>query len=126
MPTWEHELLGFPVSCHPLHYFAPNTDWRRYVLAAEVRLHYERQVDVCGLIVCECHHTTDRRVMKFLILADYTGFIEVALFAETYRNYDYRTTCPVVAVRGQVDPFDNRKGFSVKASRVMPPQSPRG
>jgi len=122
-PQWEHELLGFPVSCHPLDYFAPGIDWRRYVPAAELGRHLEKEVEACGLIVCDRLHPTERGTMKFLTLADYTGFLEAALFPDVYRGYGHLTTCPVVALRGRVDPFDNRKGFCLNAFRV---QSPRG
>ena len=125
-PRWEHELLGFPVSCHPLDYFAPNVNWRRYVPAAELSRRLDRQVEVCGLIVCERFHPADRGVMKFLTLADHSGFVEAALFAETYRNYGHLTTRPVIAIRGRIDPFDNRKGFCLNAIRVMPPWQSRG
>ena len=54
---WEHELLGFPVSCHPLDYFAPKVDWSRYVPAAEVNRYMDKQVEVCGLIVADRIHS---------------------------------------------------------------------
>jgi len=118
---WEHELLGFPVSCHPLDYYAAGVDWSRYVPAARITDHMDKQVEVCGLIVCDRQHPTDRGTMKFLTLADYSGFAEVALFAEAYRNFGHLTTRPVVAVRAEVDPFDNRKGAVLNATRVMAP-----
>jgi DNA-directed DNA polymerase III PolC len=114
-PRWEHELLGFPVSCHPLDYFAPNADWSRYVPAAEVHRYSDRQVEVCGLIVAERIHPTDRGAMKFLTLADRTGFMEVSLFADAYRRFGHLTTHPVVAVTAVAEPFDNRKGVSLNA-----------
>ncbi len=120
-PLWEHELLGFPVSCHPLELFAPRLDWSRYVPAAEVARHLDGTVRVCGLIVCDRVHTTDRGPMKFLTLADYSGFLEVCLFADAYRSYGHLTTQPVVAVTGVVDPFDNRRGFTLNATRVSAP-----
>ncbi len=114
-PRWEHELLGFPVSCHPLDYFAPNMGWSRYVPAAEVHRYMDRQVEVCGLIVAERIHPTDRGAMKFLTLADHTGFLEVSLFADAYRRFGDLTTRPVVAVMAMAEPFDNRKGVSLNA-----------
>jgi len=118
---WEHELLGFPVSCHPLDYYAAGVNWECYVPAARIGEHMDRTIEVCGLIVCDRQHPTDRGTMKFLTLADYSGFVEVALFAEAYRNYGHLSTRPVVAVRAQVDPFDNRKGAVLNATRVMAP-----
>ena len=112
---WEHELLGFPVSCHPLDYFAQGVDWSRYTPASEVIHHLEKQVRVCGLIVFDRVHGTERGIMKFLTLADHSGFIEVCLFPEAYQRFGHLTTRPVVAVTGVVDPFDNRKGYTLNA-----------
>jgi DNA polymerase III alpha subunit len=120
---WEHELLGFPVSCHPLDYFGPKVNWSRYVPAAEVDRYMDKQVEVCGLIVADRHHTTDRGSMKFLTLADHTGFVEVSLFADAYRRFGHLTTNPVVAVTAIAEPFDNRKGVSLNARYVRVPST---
>jgi DNA polymerase III alpha subunit len=121
-PQWEHELFGFPVSCHPLDYFARGVDWTRYVQAARLIGYLGKEVEVCGLIVAERVHTTDRGTMKFLTLADYEGFVEVALFADTYRNYGHLTTQPLVAVRAVVDAFENRRGYVLRAESVRAPR----
>jgi DNA polymerase-3 subunit alpha len=118
---WEHELLGFPVSCHPLDYFAPGVAWDRYVPAADVNRHGGKVIDVCGLIVAERVHGTDRGPMKFLTLADRSGFVEVALFAEAYRKFGHLTVNPVVAVRATADPFDNGKGVTLNALELRLP-----
>jgi DNA polymerase-3 subunit alpha len=118
---WEHELLGFPVSCHPLDYFAPGVNWARYVPAAEVSRHAGKVIDVCGLIVAERVHGTDRGAMKFLTLADRTGFMEVALFADAYRRWGHLTVQPVVAARAAAEPFDNRKGVTLNATCLSLP-----
>ncbi|MFN7937891.1 MAG: DNA polymerase III subunit alpha [Bryobacteraceae bacterium] len=125
-PRWEHELLGFPVSCHPLDYFAPRADWKRYVTAEQLRVRPQRylgkDVQVCGLIVADRIHSTERGPMKFLTLADFTGFAEVSLFTDAYNAYGHLTVQPVVAVRATADPFDNRKGCSLNASHVELPR----
>jgi DNA-directed DNA polymerase III PolC len=122
---WEHEVLGFPVSVHPLDYFAPEVDWTRYLGAAELqrsqRNYYGKEVRVCGLIVADRRHPTDDGTMKFLTLADWTGFLEVSLFARVYRDYGHKTVQPVVAVDALVDAFDNRRGFALNGLRVMDP-----
>jgi len=125
VPGWECELFGFPVSCHPLDYFAPEVDWSAYVPAAKVNRHMDKEIEVCGLIVCDRLHLTDRGVMKFMTLADYTGFVEVSLFADAYRTYGHHTIQPVVAVRAVVEPFDNRRGAALNAGRVSPPKRMR-
>ncbi len=120
-PHWEHELLGFPVSCHPLDYFAPEVDWSRYVPAAEVSRCMDREIEVCGLIVAERIHPTGRGAMKFLTLADRTGFVEVSLFTGAYRRFGHLTVNPVVAVTALAEPFDNRKGVLLNAIRLRQP-----
>lgn len=124
-PQWENELLGFPVSCHPLDYFAPRTGWARYTKAEDLRAHPQRffgeQVEVCGLIVADRIHSTNRGPMKFLTLADHTGFVEVSLFTDAYLSYGHLTVQPVLAVTAVADPFDNRKGCSLNGVRVSMP-----
>jgi DNA polymerase III alpha subunit len=118
----EHELLGFPISCHPLDYFGPGIDWDRYVKAVDLRRapqrYFDQQIEVCGLIVADRIHPTDRGSMKFLTLADHTGFVEVSLFAGAYQRFGHLTTHPVVAVTAHVDPFDNRKGCALTGMGV--------
>ena len=122
---WEHEVLGFPVSLHPLDTFAPRIRWARYTSVAQLtrsqKEYYGKDVRVCGLIVADRHHPTEQGTMKFLTLADWTGFVEVSLFARTYRDYGHLTVQPVVAVEATVDPFDNRRGFALNGTRVMRP-----
>jgi DNA polymerase III alpha subunit len=118
---WEHELLGFPVSRHPLDYFGPNVDWGRYAPAADLHRYMDRQVEVCGLIVADRIHRTDRGSLKFLTLADHTGFAEVSLFAGVYRRFGHLTTNPVVAVTAIAEPFDNRQGVTLNASHLRVP-----
>jgi DNA-directed DNA polymerase III PolC len=119
---WENELLGFPVSCHPLDYFGGGkVNWRRYVPAAETDRHMGEEVEVCGLIVASRLHTAGRGAMKFLTLADHTGFVEVSLFADVYQRFGYLTTRPVVAVRALAEPFDNHKGVTLTARSLRVP-----
>lgn len=120
---WENEVLGFPVSLHPLDYFGAGVDWSRFWSAEQLRIKqqslYGKEVRVCGLVVADRHHPTADGPMKFLTLADQTGFLEVSLFARVYRDYGHLTTQPVVAVEATVDPFDNRKGFALNGQQVV-------
>jgi DNA polymerase III alpha subunit len=81
----------------------------------------DQRVEVCGLIVAERIHPTDRGAMKFLTLADRTGFMEVSLFADVYRRFGHLTTNPVVAVTAVAEPFDNRKGVLLNAVSLRAP-----
>jgi DNA polymerase III alpha subunit len=124
---WEHEVLGFPVSMHPLDFFAPGTRWDAYESAAELvrRQHqlYGKTVRVAGLVVADRHHPTSNGTMKFLTLADWTGYVEVSLFAPVYRDYGHMTVHPVLAVEATMDAFDNRRGFNLNGLRVLRPAS---
>jgi DNA polymerase III alpha subunit len=119
---WEVETLGFPVSLHPLECFGPRVAWKNYITVARLterqREFYGKTVRVCGLIVADRRHPTAQGAMKFLTLADWTGFVEVSLFARTYREYGHLTVRPVVSVEATVDAHDNRKGFSLSGVRV--------
>jgi DNA-directed DNA polymerase III PolC len=119
---WEVETLGFPVSLHPLECFGPKVAWKNYVTVARLTERqsefYGKTVRVCGLVVADRHHPTAQGTMKFLTLADWTGFVEVSLFAKTYREYGHLTVKPVLSVEATVDAHDNRKGFSLNGSRV--------
>lgn len=124
-PRWEQELFGFPISIHPLEYFAPQTDWSRYLPAEEVRANAKKYtgkpVEVCGLVVAERIHPTERGPMKFVTLADYSGFTEVSLFAETYQRFGHLTVQPVIAVTATVDLFENGLGCALNAERIQRP-----
>lgn len=121
---WEAEVLGFPVTLHPLALWGAHLDWKQYLSAAELtsRQHgfYGKTVRVAGLIVADRRHPTANGIMKFLTLADWTGFLEAALFADVYRNYGHWTVQPVIGLEAVVEPFDNRRGFTLRAVRVLP------
>jgi DNA-directed DNA polymerase III PolC len=119
---WEAELLGFPVTVHPLDYYAPGLDWERYVTAQELRdqpaRYFNKTVNVAGMIVADRIHPTSKGPMKFVTLADRTGFSEVSLFAKAYQEYGHITTRPVVVIEGIAEPFDNNRGVQINARRV--------
>ncbi len=119
---WEAELLGFPVTVHPLDYYAPDLDWGRYVTAQELREQpakfFGKTVAVAGMIVADRIHPTTKGPMKFVTLADRTGFSEVSLFSDAYQQYGHMTTRPVVVVEGIAEPFDNFRGVQLNGQRV--------
>ena len=52
--------------------------------------------------------------MKFLTIADWTGMVETELFAPTYRSYGLATVrYPVLEITAIVEPYENRRGFSL-------------
>ncbi len=121
---WEAEILGFPVSLHPLALWGAHVPWQDFLSAADLARRqqslYGKTVRVAGLIVADRRHPTPNGVMKFITLADWTGFLEAALFADVYRNYGHWTVQPVIGLEAVVEPFDNRRGFTLRAVRVLP------
>ncbi|MCS7044408.1 MAG: DNA polymerase III subunit alpha [Bryobacteraceae bacterium] len=125
---WEAEVLGFPVSLHPLALWAAHVDWRAFLPAEELRRRqqefYGKTVRVAGLTVADRRHPAANGVMKFVTLADWTGFLEAALFADVYRDYGHWTVQPVIGLEAVVEPFDNRRGFTLRARKVLPLRKP--
>ena len=121
---WEAEVLGFPVSLHPLALWGACVPWKDFLSAADLarrqQSFYGKTVRVAGLIVADRRHPTANGVMKFVTLADWTGFLEAALFADVYRGYGHLTVQPVIGLEAAVEPFDNRRGFTLRAMRVLP------
>jgi error-prone DNA polymerase len=127
LARWEAEVLGFPVSLHPLALWGRHVDWRAFLPAAELwrrqQEFHGKTVRVAGLVVADRRHPAPNGVMKFVTLADWTGFVEAALFADVYREYGHWTVQPVIGLEAVVEPFDNRRGFTLRARRVLPLQT---
>lgn len=120
----ENELLGFLASGHPLELYS-DIAWETYCLVARLGDHIGEDVVTCGLIVGQrTHNQIPGEPMKFLTLADWTGMVETALFADTYRSYGLATVrYPVLEISGQVEPFENGRGFSLRALRTGKPRT---
>jgi DNA polymerase III alpha subunit len=113
---WETELFGFAASGHPLELF-DDIAWDTYCPVSRLGQFVGQTVFVCGLVVEQrVHHQITGEPMKFLSLADWTGIIETELFAATYKTYGLATVrYPVLEVEGRVEPFENGRGFSLRA-----------
>lgn len=79
---------------------------------------------MCGLVVEQrTHHQITDEPMKFLTLADWTGMVETELFAQTYKNYGLATVrYPVLEITATVEPFENKRGFSLRVLRAGKPR----
>ncbi|MBI3852552.1 MAG: hypothetical protein HY298_20025 [Verrucomicrobia bacterium] len=56
-------------------------------------------------------------------LADWTGIVETELFAQTYKSYGLATVrYPLLKIEARVEPFENRRGFSLRLVRAGPPR----
>ncbi len=120
---WEAELLGFPVSGHPLELYA-EVAWDTYCPVTSLGRHPGETVVVCGLVIEQrIHHQVTGEPMKFLTLADWTGMVETDLFAETYRSYGLATVrYPVLEVTAIVEPYERGDGFSLRVLRAGKPR----
>jgi DNA polymerase III alpha subunit len=120
----EQELLGFTISGHPLDLF-PNIAWERYCRIAKLGEHFSERVKVCGLSFADrIAYQEDGQPMKFISLCDYSGFVETELFAAVYKTFGMETIkSPVMEVEGFVEPFENKKGFTLRVMRVGIPHT---
>jgi len=125
----EMDLLGFPITIDPLTFLGRDDkgrdiDWRGYVPVAELNKHHRRRVAVCGLMVADRISATQAGdLMKFVTLADHTGFVEAVLFPDAYQRFGHLTVAnPILATYGVVDPFENGNGFILRVQHVSPPR----
>jgi DNA polymerase III alpha subunit len=124
----EMDLLGFPITIDPLTYLGSDDegrhiDWPRYVPITQLRQHLGRRVQVCGIMVADrINPTIKGDLMKFVTLADRTGFVETLLFPDTYRKWGHLTVShPILTATGIVEPFENRNGFTLRVQHLSPP-----
>jgi len=124
---WERDLLGFPVSDHPLA-LHEDVAWETYCPVNRLSEHVGRRVVTCGLVIEQrVHQQATGEPMKFLTLADWTGMVETELFATTYRHYGLATVrYPVLEVSATVEPFENGRGFSLRVHRAGRPRKKSG
>jgi DNA polymerase-3 subunit alpha len=124
---WESELFGYVISGHPLELFA-DIAWDTYCPVNRLGEFVGQIVQVCGLVVEQrIHRETTGEPMKFLSLADWTGIIETELFSKTYRSYGLATVrYPVLEIEARVEPFENGRGFTLRAMAARRPRMSTG
>jgi len=120
----EQELLGFPVSGHPLDMF-PDVDWTTYCPISELAHYCGERVTIAGLIIEDrIHHQADGRRMKFLSVCDRSGILECELFADAYKRFGVETIRhPVVEISGKVTPTEPGTGQTLRVARIQKPRS---
>ncbi len=96
----------------------------RYCPIASLTDQVGERACVVGMIIEErSHRQSDGRLMKFISLCDYSGSVEVEIFADAYKRYGIATVrFPVVAVTGKVVGFDNGNGHTVQAMHIATPK----
>ncbi|MCI0747264.1 MAG: DNA polymerase III subunit alpha [Verrucomicrobia subdivision 3 bacterium] len=120
----ETDLFAFAVSGHPLELF-DDVAWDTYCPVNRLGEFVGETVTTCGLVVEQrTHHQIMGEPMKFLSLADWTGIVETELFAPTYRTYGLATVrYPVLEIEAHVEPFENGRGYSLRALRAGKPRT---
>jgi len=119
------DVFGITASRHPLELFT-DLAWDTYCPVNRLGEFVGQTVTTCGLVVEQrTHHQITGEPMKFLTVADWTGMVETELFAPTYKSYGLATVrYPVLEIEARVEPFDNRRGFSLRVLR-RPNHAPR-
>jgi DNA polymerase III alpha subunit len=87
----EQEILGFPVTDHPLALF-PDVRWDSYCPITNLKNNHGERVTIAGMIIeNRVHRQDDGRLMKFISVCDASGIIECELFADVYRRFGIQT-----------------------------------
>jgi DNA-directed DNA polymerase III PolC len=118
----EQELVGFTVGGHPLDMF-PSVSWEKYCPIADLGKHFGERVKICGLSFADrIAYQENGQPMKFISVCDYSGFVETELFAAVYKAYGMETIkSPLIELEGSVEPFENKKGYTLRVLRVTQP-----
>jgi DNA polymerase III alpha subunit len=120
----EEELLGYPVSGHPLELF-PDIAWDTYCPINRLDQHLGEQIVTCGLVIEQrLFHQVTGEPMKFITIADLTGIVETELFAKTYKSYGLNTVrYRVLEITATVEPFENGRGHTLRVLRAGKPRT---
>jgi len=115
----EQDLLGFPVSAHPVD-MHPDVHWESYCPIARLHEHHGQCVSIAGLIIEDrVHRQEDGKPMKFISVCDRSGTIECEIFASIYRRFGTETIRhPIVEVTGHIIPFANRLGHTLQVREI--------
>jgi DNA polymerase-3 subunit alpha len=114
--TWEKELLGLFVSGFPLDPWKVKIDARNIdIEKTHTSIPNGREVSLAVIIeVIRITITKKGDKMAILTLRDYSGFIEVAVFPETYKRYrDLILIDSPLVIRGKVSTRNNEKTIAV-------------
>ncbi|HSU55605.1 MAG TPA: hypothetical protein VLT36_16235, partial [Candidatus Dormibacteraeota bacterium] len=123
---WEEELLGYPVTGHPLDLY-PDIAWESYCPINRLGEHVGEKIVTCGLVIEQrLFHQVTGEPMKFITIADRTGIVETELFAKTYQSYGLNTVrYRVLEITATVEPFENGRGFTLRVFRAEKPSERR-
>ena len=120
---WETDLFGFAVSGHPLELFRRHRLGHLLPRQPPGRI-YRRNRDGLRAGRRAAHPSSDhRRADEISLPGRLDGIIETELFAQTYKSYGLATVrYPVLEIEARVEPFENRRGFSLRVLRAGKPR----
>ncbi len=120
--SWEKELLGLFVSGFPL------DPWKEKILSRDLHIGKVHTVVpdgkevTIGVIIEKIKITTTKKgdKMALVTLRDYEGYIEVAVFPETYKKYKHLCILDTpLIVRGKVATRNGEKTITVDELRLL-------
>jgi len=84
----EHELLGYMVTRHPLHFYKHYINQNKIVTAKEMNKYHNKTIKMLGWYMTSKRIKTKKgKIMKFISLEDLTGTFEAVIFPEAYQKY---------------------------------------
>ncbi len=74
------------------------------------------------MVADRINRTTAGELMKFVTLADRTGFVETLLFPPAYQRFGHLTAShAILAATGVVEPFESGNGAALRVLSVSVP-----
>jgi DNA-directed DNA polymerase III PolC len=124
----EMQLIGFPITIGLWDFISNDDrdgriDWSRYVPISELMHHINQKVWVAGIIAAtRTNQTVKGEFMKFVTIADPTGFAEAHVFPKAYRQFGHLIPAhPVLAARACVETFENQRGITLRVEQLAKP-----
>lgn len=116
----ERDAFGFYLTRHPVSRFREELDRFTTASIAELNIRGEQNIVIAGLID-EMRTMNSRRGdrIAFITLDDSTGFLEVGVFAEAYRQFrDQLQKDSIVVVEGVISIDDYSGGYRMSADKI--------
>ncbi len=118
----EIELLGFPLSQHPLELYATAFQGIHHVPACDMKQHVRHTITMIGWMVTEKSvQTKKREPMEFVTFEDLTGLYEATFFPKAYRELGHLLSNqgPYI-IEGVVEEEFHTYSLTVKNLRTIP------
>ncbi|MGJ3241460.1 MAG: hypothetical protein ACFE0O_00670 [Opitutales bacterium] len=117
----EQALLQFPVTLTPYALWLDGLDAFGCVPIARLQAYVGDEVDIRGVIVTtRSHLTLKKEPMKFVTLADPTGFCETTLFPQVFREAGFKVARSIaLRVRIRVERDDTDSGLCCDVVEVI-------